>query len=118
MPPSTAPPTWRLLALLTPSGRPCAACGQVHRYLMRMTPVGDCMPVLFPPSCPVPHNIGVEVELHLAAPADRPPGPSEGSRYHQVAERVRRTSIRCEGCGERFEELEAFRAHPCAVHYR
>ena len=61
MPPSTAPPTWRLLELLTPSGLPCAACGQVHRYLMRMTPVGDCMPVLFPPGCPVPHNIGVEV---------------------------------------------------------
>jgi hypothetical protein len=35
-----------------------------------------------------------------------------------VAERVRQTSIRCEGCGERFEELEAYRAHPCEVRYR
>ena len=118
MPPSSAPPTWRLLALPTPSGLPCAGCGQVHRYLMRMTPVGDCMPVLFPPGCPVPHNIGVEVELHLAAPADRPPGPSERSRYHEVAERVRRTSLRCEGCGERFEDLEAYRVHLCEVRYR
>jgi hypothetical protein len=35
-----------------------------------------------------------------------------------VAERVRQTSIRCEGCGARFEELEDFRVHDCAVVYR
>ena len=47
-----------------------------------------------------------------------PPIPSERSRYHQVAERVRQASIWCEGCGERFEELEVYRVHPCGVHYR
>ena len=81
---------------------------------MRMTPVGDCMPVLFPPGVPAPRNVGVEVELHLAGPAERPAVSPERSHYHEVAEQVRRTSIRCEG----FEELEAYRVHPCAVRYR
>jgi hypothetical protein len=40
MPPSAAPPTWRLLELLKPSGLPCPACDQVRRYLMTMTPIG------------------------------------------------------------------------------
>ena len=44
--------------------------------------------------------------------------PGERSRYHEVAERVRQTSIRCEGCGERFADLEAYRVHACEVHYR
>ncbi len=118
MPPSTAPPTWQLLELLAPAARPWPACGQVYRYLMRMTPIGDCMPVLFPPGVPAPRNVGVEAELHLAGPVDRPAGASERSRYHEVAERVRATSIRCEGCGERFEELDAYRVHPCEVRYR
>ena len=118
MPPSTAPPTWRLLELLTPSGLPCAACGQVHRYLMRMTPVGDCLPVLFPPGVPTPRNIGVEIDAHLAEPTERTTAHDASSRYQQVAERVRHTSIRCEGCGARFEELEAYRVHPCEVRYR
>src|SRR3712207_5976860 len=113
MPLRPAPPPWRLLELLPPAARPCPACGQVHRYLMRLTAVGDCMPVLFPPGVLVPNNIGVEVDTHLAGPADRSLAPLERSRYQQVAERVRRTSIRCEGCGERFEELEAYRVHPC-----
>ena len=67
---------------------------------------------------PIPFNVGLEVELHLAGPADQTPVHSERSRYREVAERVRLTSIRCEGCGERFEELEAYRVHPCAVHDR
>ena len=87
MPPSTAPPTWRLLELLTSSGLPCAACGQVHR-------------------------------AQLAGPAERSSDPDVRSRYQQLAERVRRTSIRCEGCGARFEDLEAYRVHPCEVRYR
>ncbi len=116
--PRPAPPTWRLLELLTPSGLPCAGCGQVHRYLMRMTPIGDCLPVLFPPGVPAPCTIGLDVERHLAAPADHPPGPSERSGYHQVAQRVRTTAIRCEGCGERCEELDADGVHPCEVRYR
>ncbi len=85
---------------------------------MRMTPIGDCLPVLFPPGMPAPRHVGVEVELQLAGPVDRPAVSPERSRYQEVAERVRRTSIRCEGCGERFEELEAYRVHPCAVHDR
>ncbi len=118
MPPRSAPPTWRLLELLTPSGLPCAGCGQVHRYLMRMTPIGDCMPVLFPPGVPAPRNIGVEIDAHLAEPTERSVADDARSRYQQVAERVRRTSIRCEGCGARFEELEAYRVHACEVRYR
>ena len=117
MPPRAAPPTWRCLELLTPTGLPCAGCGQVHRYLMRMTSIGDCLPVLFPPGVAAPRNIGVEIDAHLAEPAERAAHDAR-SRYQQVAERVRWTSIRCEGCGERFEELEAYRVHPCAVHYR
>ena len=85
---------------------------------MRPTVLGGCLPVLFPPGIPVPYNIGVEVDLHLAGPAEHASSPEEPSRYHEVAERVRRSSIRCEGCGERFEELEAYRVHACAVVYR
>ena len=85
---------------------------------MRMTAVGDCMPVLFPPGVPVPSNTGVEIDAHLAGPTERSAAHDARSRYQQVAERVRQTSIRCEGCGERFEELESYRVHDCAVVYR
>ncbi len=118
MPPSIAPPTWRLVELFHAATRPCPACGQIHHYLMRMTAVGDCMPVLFPPGVPAPRNIGVEIDAHLAEPTERAAAHEARSRYQQVAERVRHTSIRCEGCGARFEELEAYRVHPCEVHYR
>ncbi len=47
-----------------------------------------------------------------------PPIPGEQSHDQQVAERVRATSIRCEGCGARFEELEAYRVYRCEAHYR
>ena len=103
MPPRPAPPTWRLLELLPPAARPCPACGQVHRYLLRLTAVGACM---------------VEIDAHLAEPTERAATQDARSRYEQVAERVRRTSLRCEGCGARFEELEVYRVHPCQVHYR
>ena len=118
MPPRPAPPTWRLVELFQASVLPCPACGQIHRYLMMRTRVGDCMPALFPPGMPAPLAIGTEVELRLAGPTDRTDGSAERSHYEQVAERVRRTSIRCEGCGERFEDLEAYRLHPCEVIYR
>ena len=85
---------------------------------MRLTAVGDCLPVLFPPGVAAPRNVGVEVELQLAGPTERPAVSPERSRYHEVAERVRRTSIRCEGCGARFEDLEAYRVHRCEMHYR
>ncbi len=118
MPPRAAPPTWRLLELFHASIHPCTACGQIHRYLMRMTPTGDCMPLLFPPGCPVPGHVGFEVELHLAKPTERSAAAEARSRYQQGAERVRQASIRCEGCGERFDELEAYRVHRCEVRYR
>src|SRR3712207_520290 len=108
MTPRTAPPTWRLGGLLHASTRPCPACGQIHRYLMRATPIGDCVPVLFPPGVAVPFNIGLEIDAHLAAPTERSAAADARSRYQQVAERVRQTSIRCEGCGERFEDLEVY----------
>ena len=85
---------------------------------MRRTPIGDCMPVLFPPGVPAPRNVGVEVELHPAGPAERSAVAPERSHYHEVAERVRQTPIRCEGCGARFEDLEAYHVHPCEVVYR
>jgi hypothetical protein len=80
--------------------------------------VGDCLPVLFPPGTTTPGTVGVEVELFLVGPAEDDAAPGEGSRYLQVAERVRRASIRCEGCGERFADLEAYRMHACEVVYR
>ena len=118
MPAFRAPRTWRLLHLTKLSYLPCAACGQVHRYLTRVSTVGDCMPVLFPPGMPAPGNVGVEVELFLLGPVEDEPSPGEPSRYHEVAARVHRTSIRCERCGERFTDLEAYRVHACEVHYR
>ena len=118
MPPRPAPPTWRLLELPYAAFPPCTACGQVHRYLTIITPGGDCMPVLFPPGVPAPNKTGVDVELHVAGPTEHSSAQHARSRYHEVAERVRRTSIRCEGCGERFEDLEDYRVHPCEVHYR
>ena len=118
MPARSAPPTWRLLELFRASTLPCPACGRLHQYLMARTSVGTCVPVLFPPGCPAPAKLGMEVELYLAGLVDQTPVPSERSRYHEVADRVRQTSIRCEGCGERFEELEAYRVHACAVVHR
>jgi hypothetical protein len=118
MPAFRAPRTWRLLHLIRVVGLPCAACGQVHRYLTRVSTVGDCLPVLFPPGMPAPGNVGVEVELFLVGPVEDDDGPGEGSHYQEVAERVRRSSIRCEGCGERFTDLEAYRVHACEVRYR
>ena len=82
MPPSTAPPTWRLLALVKSSGLPCAGCGQVHRYLMRMTAVGDCLPMLFLPGVPAPSNTGVEIDAQLAGPIERSGAHDARSRYH------------------------------------
>jgi hypothetical protein len=118
MPPRPAPPTWRLVELFHASTIPCPACGEIHRYLMLRTRVGDCMPALFPPGVTAPRNIGTEVELRLVGPIDGVTGLPESSPYDQVAERVRATSIRCEGCGERFEDLEAYRVHECEVVYR
>ena len=43
---------------------------------------------------------------------------ARGQVHREVAARVRRTAIRCEGCGARCEELEDYRVHPCAVRYR
>ena len=83
MPPRPAPLSWRLLELLPPAARPYPAWGQVHRYLMRMTPVGDCLPVLFPPGVPAPHNVGVEIDAHLAEPTDRAAAQDARSRYQQ-----------------------------------
>jgi hypothetical protein len=113
-----APQTWRLLQLTKGPAIPCPACGQVHRYLMKLATVGGCLPVLFPPGVAVPPHAGQEVDLYLAGSADDAPIPGERSRYHEVAERVRRSSIRCEGCGARFADLEAYRVHACEVVYR
>jgi hypothetical protein len=52
MPAQPAPPTWRLVELFHASTLPCPACGESHRNLMMRAPVGDCLPVLFPPSAP------------------------------------------------------------------
>ncbi len=111
-------PDLATLGTAPPTGLPCAGCGQVHRYLIRMTSFGDCLPVLFPPGVPAPRNIGVEIDAHLAEPTERAAAQDGLSRYHEVAERVRHSSIRREGCGARFEDLEAYRVHRCEMHYR
>ncbi len=85
---------------------------------MRMAAVSDCLPVLFPPGVPAPRNIGVEIDAHLAEPAERAAAQDARSRYEQVTERVRQSSIRSEGCGARCEDLEAYRLHECEVRYR
>jgi hypothetical protein len=77
---------------------------------MRLTVVGDCLPVLFPPGVPAPRNVGMEIDAHLAEPTQR--SSASDVRYHRAAERERQTSIRCEGCGARFEDLAADRVHP------
>ncbi len=106
------------MELLHASTRPCPVCGEAHRYLMRKTIIGDCVPVLFPPGVAAPSTVVIDIELHLAGAGEYTRRREEPSRYHEVAERVRQASIRCEGCGERFEELEAYRVHDCAVVYR
>jgi hypothetical protein len=85
---------------------------------MVRTSVGDCMPALFPPGVPAAVHIGTEVELRPVGPSEYSTAADVRSRYQQVAARVRATSVRCEGCGERFEELEEYRVHECEVVYR
>ena len=42
-----------------------------------------------------------------ALPGQRTTDRGERSRYREVAEWVRRTSLRCEGCGARLEDDQA-----------
>ena len=112
------PTTWRLLEVFNPTLKRCPNCHQPHRFLMRMNPLGECLPMLFPPGVAAPITHGDEVELWVAGPPDRTLQREQRTAYEQVAERVKATTIRCEGCGERFEYLEAYRLHPCEVPYR
>lgn len=115
---SSAPPTWRVLELFNPTQRRCPHCHQPHRYLMRVSTQGACLPVLFPPGVAAPITHGDEVDVFLAGPADPLPPSEQRSAYRQVAERVKSATIRCEGCGERFDDLERYRLHACEVRYR
>ncbi|MDP9373387.1 MAG: hypothetical protein M3Q65_13225, partial [Chloroflexota bacterium] len=63
-------------------------------------------------------NHRTSTRAYLAGPLERDLTRGERTAYQQVAERVRETSIRCEGCGERFEDLETYRLHACEVRYR
>ena len=56
MPVRRAPQTWRLLHLSRASALPCPVCGQIHHYLVRVSAIGDCTPVLFPPGIPAPQR--------------------------------------------------------------
>jgi hypothetical protein len=108
--------TWRLFELGQPL-QPCPNCGDCHPYLTQPITSGMCHPVLFPPGTPGPPLPGHEAELLLAGPP--PPAMSaEVLAYSHLEARVREMAIRCERCGERFEDLEDYRLHPCDLHYR
>jgi hypothetical protein len=110
--------TWRLVRLTGWASRRCGTCGESHEYYTRPTRGGLCQPVLFPPGFVSGGVRGVEVEVFNVAPTDLPGLGEDDSAYREVARRVARTAIRCERCGERFEDLDAYRDHSCELHYR
>ncbi len=114
----TAPQSWRLLQLSHRPRRPCPHCGEIHRYFTRMTTRGACLPVLFPPGALAPTAYGEEAEVLVAGPGASNRAREERSAYQQILARVQETSIRCEGCGERFDDLETYRLHSCEVRYQ
>ena len=113
-----APPTWRLLRLSWAAGRHCATCGHRHEFLVRATLAGPCRPVLFPPGIAAPRGVGDEVETFVSGLDPTTTAGAEDPRYEEAARRVREAAIRCERCGERFEDLDVYRRHPCELRYR
>jgi ribosomal protein S27AE len=113
---TTGPQTWRLFAFERP-GRPCPNCGDSHAYLTHPVIAGMCSLLLFPPGTPGPTMRGHEVEATLAGTLEL--GVMEDAlAYGEVAARVQEDTIRCERCGERFDDLEVYRQHACEVRYR
>ena len=110
------PQTWRLFEF-DRLPLPCPNCGEVHTYLSEPISPGTCRPLLLPPGTPNPACRGQAVDLALTDPVN-PSATVDILAYSHVAARVREDAIRCERCGERFEDLEIYRQHPCEVHYR
>jgi hypothetical protein len=111
-----APQTWRLFAFERPP-LACPNCGELHAYLTQPVISGMCRPILFPPGTPGPTLRGHEVELLLAGPAPQQTS-EEVLAYTHLEARVREDAIRCERCGERFDDLEVYRRHACETRYR
>lgn len=110
------PQTWRLFAFDRLS-LPCLNCGDLHAYVSEPISPGTCRPLLFPPGTPTPRLRGQVVELALIEPVVQA-ATEDTLAYCHVAARVREDAIRCERCGERFDDLETYRQHACEVHYR
>jgi hypothetical protein len=112
------PQTWRLLQLAAPYRR-CVYCGDEHEYLTRRPRHGYlCCPILFPPGVAAPTAKGVEVETFVEGLEGRPGETEEAARYRMLTRRVAEMAIRCERCGERFEEIDTYLMHSCEIRYR
>src|SRR4051794_9485048 len=107
------PPTWRLFAL-DHLPLPCLNCGDLHAYISAPVNPGRCRPVLFPPGVPTPPFRGQVLELALTEPTEAS-ATEELLAYSHLEARVREDAIRCERCGERFEDLEVYRLHACGA---
>ena len=106
--------TWRLVRLVGWAvTQPCRYCGLTHEYLVRPRHGGGCQPVLLPPGFAHGAGGGVEVAVFNPGP-DEPLGLAhEEAAFEHLARQVAERSIRCERCGERFDELGRYAAHQC-----
>ena len=105
--------------------QPCRRCGDRHRYLTFNAP--NCPPIVFPAMAGDPLR---QRRLLHAYPGGRWPGTfrmtvtagnveqPEDSLLARLTERVAAGAIRCEACGEVFEELARYADHECGVRYR
>jgi ribosomal protein L37E len=106
--------TWRLVRLTGwATAPPCRHCGRTHEYFVRPKHGGACQPVLFPPGFASAGLGGVEVEVFSVAPDDLAGSAQEEAAYRRLARQVAERGIRCERCGERFEELDRYAGHHC-----
>lgn len=107
-----------MLYLIHSPRHPCPARGQIHPYLTHVILHGACYPIVFPPDVLATGSKGTGVEVVLAGPVEAEREGGEWLAYRQLAKWVRQTTIRYEGCGERFGNLEVYRLHDCEVRYR
>jgi hypothetical protein len=97
--------------------QPCKHCGETHEYLTRPSRAG-CQPVLFPPGFHAGGAHGVEVDVFSVGPGALTGVEEDDMAYRRLARRVADLAIRCERCGERFTDLDAYADHPCELHFR
>jgi hypothetical protein len=101
----------RLQGLL--AAQPCIHCGMVHEYLARPKHGGGCQPVLFPPGYASVGLHGASVEAFLVASDESAAEGIAAAAYGRLARQVAARGIRCERCGERFEDLDRYAVHQC-----